>query len=454
MLPRYNQIPFDDRAAEGMRVGLTVKPPVLRRGTVAILALLMIAAVVYGTLVPFNFRADQPLGWRLGLAPLEPGDALANALVYVPVGALLRLMLRRRGSWWPAECLAAVLLAAGISYTAEVLQQWLPGRVPTFTDTLCNAGGALVGTAFAPLAQRWLRQFHAWLYQAMQTAPFTAAAGLLTVFVCVYALAPFDIRPTAAHVRAALHHLATGWPIGAASSALSPAALMSKWMGAAAYGVLAFLLALAGRENGRSALSCCWYALTRGTALVVAIESVQLFTVSHVADATDIVRGWTCCAVGMSLAAALLWFRPLIYRDPAALVGPVLPILCPILLAWLITAILNDVGRASGREQAWLPIMSSFSRSWDALLFSYTSGLINYALAVGTVVGWLRLRGRTPRLGHCLAAALAAACLLQCLALLVFRNSPDTGHIALAIVAGLTIHRFDRAMFGRRPVAV
>jgi VanZ family protein len=455
MLPRYEQIRFDDRSPDGMRVGLTVKPPVLRRQTIFVLAMLMIAAVVYGTLVPFNFRPRQNLDWRLTISGLHAGDALANALVYVPLGVLLRLILRRRGSRWPVECLATVLIATSISYTAEVLQQWLPGRVPTLTDTLCNAGGALIGTAIAPAAQKRLRQFHAWLYQAMQTAPFTAVAGLLTVFIGVYALAPFDIRPTAHHVATSLNHLAMSWPTGSVDAAtLSPPAILNKWVAAAAYGVLAFLLTLSGREAGRSGLTSAWHALTRSSALVAAIELVQLFTASHVADGNDMSRAWACCTGGTLLAVGLLWMRPLIYRDPAALVGPALPIVCPVLLAWLIVAILKDFGRGQADGLEWLPVMANFQRSWDSLLFSYTSGLINYTLAVGTVAAWMRLRGQTPRLGHCLATALVAALVLQSIALLVFGAFPDTGHVALAVVAGLAVHRLDRAMFGRRMATI
>lgn len=148
MLPDRGQMPFDDRDPHGTRIGLTIKPPVLRRRTVAVAGGLVVAGVVYAALVPFNFQVQETVTWKLPPGAPQAGDALANILVYIPVGALLRLVLRRRRSRKIVECAAALLGALVISYTAEFLQQWLPGRVPTLTDTLCNLGGAAVGCSW------------------------------------------------------------------------------------------------------------------------------------------------------------------------------------------------------------------------------------------------------------------------------------------------------------------
>ncbi|HOA72885.1 MAG TPA: VanZ family protein [Phycisphaerae bacterium] len=449
------QVRFDDRSPESLRVGLAVKPPVLRRRTLVILAVLMVAGVIYGTLVPFQFKPSDTAGWRLTMWPLQPGNALANVLVYVPLGIFVRLVLRRRGSRWYFECAATTLVAFVISYGCELLQQFLPGRVPTLTDTLCNVFGAFVGALLAPLAQRRIRQFHAWLYQALQTTPFTAAAGFLGVAICIYALAPFDLRPTPGHVLAGLSRLHASLQAGSlAAAGLSPPAVLNKWMAAGACGVLAFLLTMAARETGRSRPAAAWYALTRSWSLVAVLELVQLFTVSHVADGHDLLRGWACCSAGTLAAAALLWLRPLIYRDPAALVSPIVPIICPIVFLWLAVSAFRNVGGGHTSGLGWLPVMGNFSRSWDSVLGSYTSGFLNYALAVGVLVAWLRLRGHAPRLSHCIATGLLAALSLQAVTVVFFGAFPDTSHIALAVLAGGLVHRVDRAMFGFRVARV
>lgn len=451
MLPRNEQIRFDDRRPDRPSVGLNAKPPVLRRRTVTILAVLVVAGVIYGTLVPFNFVRHSELGWRIPWVSFEPGDAAANVLVYIPLGIALRLVFRRRGSWWPTECLGALTLACGISYAAEVLQQWLPGRVPTLSDTFCNGLGALIGTIIAPPVQRRLRQFHAWFHHALQTTPFVATAGLLNAFICVYALAPFDLHISPSHVLASLGRFQASCAAELFSSpGLSPAAVLNKWMGAAAYGLLAFLLVMAGRETGRSLRASFWHGLTRSCGLVAAVELLQMFTASHVADCQDVYRGWACCVVVTTFATLLLCLRPLIYRDPIAMIGPVLPIACPVLVAWLTVSAVKSFDAGESNTLRWLPVMASFNRSWDALLVNYTGGFINYVLAVAAIMAWLRSRGQTPRLVHCFATALAAALSLQAISVLLLGSWPDTGHIALAMVAAITVHSMDRAIFGGR----
>jgi VanZ family protein len=454
MLP-LSEIRFDDRRGEGapaapVRSGLTVKPPVLRRQTIVIIAVLGIAAIVYGTLVPFNFQRHRPVAWQLQVLPPEPGDALANVLIYVPMGAFLRLLVRRRGSWWFTECALSLLVAGGVSYATEVLQSLLPSRVPTLTDTVCNVLGAAAGVVVAPAFQRWLRLLHAWVYRTSREAPFTAAAGMLAVGLVIYALAPFDVNPTPAHVWAAWDAFQASWDHGLADGyALSPAAVIRKWASAAAYGALAFLLVLAGRESGRGLRRGAWHTLTRLLLLATAVEGMQLFTVSHVADWRDLRIAWICCGAGVMLALAVLWHRPLIYRDPTLLLRTVLPLACPLVLAWAVVSVTHTAGHARGLS-GWMPVMGGFHRSWDVVMTEYAAGIVNYLLAAGMIVVWLRLRRRRPGQWACVAGAMVIAATLQVTAALVFKAVPDTGHVILAAVAGAIVHRADRAICGER----
>jgi hypothetical protein len=57
-------------------------------------------------------------------------------------------------------------------------------------------------------------------------------------------------------------------------------------------------------------------------------------------------------------------------------------------------------------------------------------------------------------LSHCIATGLLAALSLQAITVVFFGAFPDTGHIALAVLAGGLVHRFDRAMFGSRVARV
>lgn len=111
--------------------------------------------IIYASWFPFS-------GWRSsGLSPftflnLTPPrywtgfDVMVNVVGYVPFGALIVLSLypRIRGAW-------AVLLAALggilISGTMEVVQNYLPSRVPSNLDFLTNSAGCLVGACFGAL---------------------------------------------------------------------------------------------------------------------------------------------------------------------------------------------------------------------------------------------------------------------------------------------------------------
>jgi len=73
----------------------------------------------------------------------------ANVALFVPVGLLLALELRRRPWWVPA------LAGAGISVLAELAQALLrPDRFATGWDVLANTLGAVVGSILAAAAPR------------------------------------------------------------------------------------------------------------------------------------------------------------------------------------------------------------------------------------------------------------------------------------------------------------
>lgn len=119
------------------------------------LALVWCGLVIYASLHPFS-------GWRdTGISPLaflEGGwprywtvfDLLANVAVYLPLGFFLTLALRGLPGRFTALVIA-VLLAGGVSFGLETLQTWLPSRVPSNLDLVCNTLGGLLGAAWAQL---------------------------------------------------------------------------------------------------------------------------------------------------------------------------------------------------------------------------------------------------------------------------------------------------------------
>ena len=114
------------------------------------LALLYAALIVFASLYPFAGWRDQELvWWAVFTQPLPPQywtgfDVGSNIAGYLPLGFLLGLGMVRSG--WPR---GAVLLALGVgsalSLGMEVLQLYLPRRVPSNLDWLLNSAGAALG---------------------------------------------------------------------------------------------------------------------------------------------------------------------------------------------------------------------------------------------------------------------------------------------------------------------
>lgn len=139
---------------------VTAAAPVRVRSSAGPLAVSFAALVVYASLSPFT-------GWQWppGLAVSEllrlpwPGylvrfDIVANFAGYLPLGALAYFAGVRNAAP-PALALAAAALApALLSYTLEVVQQFLPGRVPSLLDWVLNSAGGLAGALSAALLHR------------------------------------------------------------------------------------------------------------------------------------------------------------------------------------------------------------------------------------------------------------------------------------------------------------
>jgi VanZ family protein len=123
------------------------------------LALLFAALVVYASLYPFDgWQWSRSPLWAFLLAPWPRYwtwfDLLSNLAGYVPLGFLLALGLLRSGAggWsWPLAVLLAGLLSMGV----EVVQHFLPTRVPSNLDLGLNLSGAAIGAGAACQLERW-----------------------------------------------------------------------------------------------------------------------------------------------------------------------------------------------------------------------------------------------------------------------------------------------------------
>ncbi len=191
-------------------------PPTRHRSSLVPLALLYVALVVYASLYPFS-------GWRVpGFAPWDfvflpwprwwTGFDLGSNLVgYLPLGALVCGAWLRSSRSPPGGVVVALLAGTTLSGTLEVLQNYLPSRVPSNLDWGLNTLGTLGGALAAWLAhqagwmQRWQQVRDRWFIQR-------SAGGLTLLLLWPTALLfPTPVPLGVGQVALLAHELALDW---------------------------------------------------------------------------------------------------------------------------------------------------------------------------------------------------------------------------------------------------
>lgn len=76
--------------------------------------------------------------------PLGVGNVVGNVAMFVPLGWLLALVIRRR------RILIAAIVGFGLSALIEVVQ-WFTGRISDIDDLILNGSGAVLGACVAML---------------------------------------------------------------------------------------------------------------------------------------------------------------------------------------------------------------------------------------------------------------------------------------------------------------
>ena len=186
------------------------------------LALAYIALVLYASLYPFDGWRWPPGQTAAALALLPRSiyhaafDTWSNLLGYVPLGALLTIALRRGGAGAWAALAAAVAAAALLSYGCEVVQNFVPGRVPSRQDLAMNSAGALAGAGFALLAhglgwvERWAALRQRWF--DAQAATALSLLALWPVGLLFPAPVPLGLGQVGERLRERLTALLDGVP--------------------------------------------------------------------------------------------------------------------------------------------------------------------------------------------------------------------------------------------------
>ena len=192
------------------------------RSSATWLALAYAALVVYASLYPFEgwrWPPGQPLSalaWLPTAVHQSVFDIVSNLLGYLPLGGLLTVAALRSG-WRTGAALAwALALATALSYGCELLQHFVPGRVPAREDWAMNTAGALGGGLLAVavhaagLVDRWNRLRARWF--AGDAAFALALIVLWPVGLLFPTPVPLGLGQVGERLREWLLHLLTGVP--------------------------------------------------------------------------------------------------------------------------------------------------------------------------------------------------------------------------------------------------
>ncbi len=123
------------------------------------LAMVYVGLIVYASLYPFADWRNQGIApWSFLAAPKahywSGFDVAINVAGYAPLGGLLALSALRAG--WSRHSLWIPLLAASmLSLAMEILQSYLPARIPSREDWLLNTGGVASGAVIVVTLAKW-----------------------------------------------------------------------------------------------------------------------------------------------------------------------------------------------------------------------------------------------------------------------------------------------------------
>ena len=180
------------------------------RSLIPWLLLAVIALIVYGSLYPFNFKADANDGGllqalsKLTSARAGRSDRIANVLLYLPLGFCAFLWVYPRFNKLAAVFLAT-LMGAALSLFVEVAQVYLSARVPSLKDLALNAFGSALGAMGGLIWRGVARLMH--LPTREEIPVRDPGAALLVGLWLVFRAAPFLPQWDLGKLKAALRPL-------------------------------------------------------------------------------------------------------------------------------------------------------------------------------------------------------------------------------------------------------
>lgn len=274
------------------------------------------SAVLYGSLIPFQFdwasfditAALGRLHFGLGAAKLD--DIVTNLLVYVPLGLSVALCAMPRivtSGGRLVRLLTAITVGTCVSILAEVIQTGIAIRVPSWTDVLLNATGSAMGAVLGLSLYSTAYDLSQSVRRQIAQRPFSVLAPVLMIGLLCHGLLPFSFVTDTDGLHAAFNRARLDlFSLRAPHPGQPPfEPLTNQMIGFAWFACLGYVLFRSAAERGWTRTTASLSALKSGFILVIIIELMQLFTAWHVFDlATIVLRG---IAVALGLWCALFF---------------------------------------------------------------------------------------------------------------------------------------------------
>ncbi len=299
------------------------------------LTLLVVLFISLLSLAPYDFLAPAASSrpWLFvttTASNVTATDAMGNIALYVPLGFLLPIVLRRCISRGLFRAAATLILAGALSASMEWIQAFSPARVSSLIDVAANLIGAGIGLMIAVAFESILPDLLGALLYDLRCRPAVAGIRVYCGLLILFAMTPFTFtfdvqRLATAYKESSFIPFATPpAELNIAEEAKRDLALnrdpgshvdllrwmvMRRWMRwaaeAASFAVLAMLLRmLFQREyafSRRGATGLTWWL---GGLFTVILSVVQLPVATRAVDATDVVFRLFGVACGLAVASS------------------------------------------------------------------------------------------------------------------------------------------------------